>query len=200
VILRVVRGVVAPGALPDVRAAFGERYEPIARTTPGLVRYHAAARQDGDVHRLVVVTFWTAVEAALAAYGGDLDTPRTLDASEPHASLTDVAYFEVDESQIRRTTTHPAILRLTVGRVAQGVDAGIQQELRARLHELDVGMSEAYVGRRFVGSDVEVAFVSTWHEAPAGRALDQPIWPDISSRYDAFEVETFVPILSGPPA
>jgi len=200
VILRIVRGVVAPGRLPEISAAFGERYEPIARATPGLVRYHAAVRPEGDSHRLLVVTFWTAVEAALAAYGGDLDTPRTLDGSDPHATLTDVAYFEVDESRIRRADTHPAVLRLTVGRVAQGIDAGIQQELRARLHEVEEGMSEAYVGRRFVGSDVEVAFVSTWSEPLPGRALDQPIWPDISSRYDAFEVETFAPILSGPPA
>jgi hypothetical protein len=191
---------VAPGRLPDLRASFGERYEPIARATPGLVRYHAAVRAEGEGHRLVVVTFWTAVEAALVAYGGDLDTPRTLDGSDPFASLADVAYFEVDESQLRRADTSPTVLRLTVGRVAQGADAGIQQELRARLHELDEGLSEAYVGRRFVGSDVEVAFVSTWSEAPAGRALDEPIWPDISSRYDAFEVETFTPILSGPPA
>ena len=199
-ILRIVRGVVASGSLPGLGAEFDRVYEPAARAASGLLRYHAAIRPEGDEHRLVVVTFWTSVEAALTAYGGDLDTPTSLAGTPQHATLTDVAYFEVDESQLRRVDTHPELLRLTVGRVAQGIDAGIQQELRARLHELDDGLSEAYVGRRIVGSDVEVAFVSTWAEVPSDRALDQPIWPDISARYDAFQVETFVPILSGPPA
>jgi hypothetical protein len=200
VILRIVRGVVASGSLPDLGAEFERAYEPAARAASGLVRYHAAIRPEGNDHLLVVVTFWTSAEAAIAAYGGDLDTPTSLAGPPQHATLTDVAYFEVDESQLRRPVNHPELLRLTVGRVAQGIDAGIQQELRARLHELDDTMSEAYVGRRIVGTDVEVAFVSTWSEIPPGRALDQPIWPDISSRYDAFQVETFVPILSGPPA
>ena len=198
-ILRIVRGLVADGDVAGLREAFATSYEPVARATPGLVRYHAAQRPDGDIHRLVVVTFWASVDAALAAYGGDLDTPKTLDGAERRATLTEVTYFEVDESQLRRSDVHPTVLRLTVGRVAQGIDAGIQAELRSRLHELDDGLSEAYVGRRFVGTDVEVAFVSTWSEAPAGRSLDQPIWPDISARYDVFVVETFVPILSGPP-
>jgi hypothetical protein len=200
VILRIVRGEVASGRLPDLRAHFTEAFDPVARALPGLVRYHAAVRAQGDAHRLVIVTFWNSVDAALDAYGGDLDTPRTIAGIDAYATLTDVAYFEVDESQLRRADAHPVVLRLTVGRVAQGIDAGIQQEVRSRLHELHEGMSEAYVGRRFVGSDVEVAFVSTWSEVPQGRMLDEPIWPDISARYDAFEVETFVPVLSGPPA
>jgi hypothetical protein len=200
VILRIVRGELPSPRVADLRAELAARYDPIARATPGLIRYQAAVRPEGDVTRLVVVTFWTSVEAALVAFDGDLDTPRTLDGPSRHVTLTDVAYFEVDESQLRRADAHPAVLRLTIGRVAQGIDAGIQQEVRSRLHELHEGMSEAYVGRRFVGSDVEVAFVSTWSEVPAGRVLDEPIWPDISARYDAFEVETFVPLLSGPPA
>lgn len=198
-ILRIVRGVLAPGRLPDLAADLVARYEPIARAMPGLVRYHAAVRPEGDGHRLVVVTFWTSVEAAIAAYEGDLDTPRTLAGPSRNAVLTDVAYFEVDESQLNRAVANPAVLRLTVGRVAQGIDATIQQELRARLHELADAMSEAYVGRRIDGTEVEVAFLSLWATVPPDRSLDEPIWPDISSRYDAFAVETFVPILSGPP-
>lgn len=197
-ILRIVRGVVAPGRLSDLATQLAESYDPLARATPGLVRYHLAIRPEGDAPGLAAVTFWGNVDAALAAYDGDLDTPRTLDRSILDITLTDVAYFEVDESQLRRSDAHPAILRLTVGRVAQGIDAGIQQDVRSRLHELDDRMTEAYVGRRIVGSDVEVAFVSAWGEAPPDRPLDSPIWPDISSRYDAFEVETYVPILSGP--
>ena len=80
--------------------------------------------------------------------------------------------------------------------MAQGIDAGIQQELRARLHEL-----EASRDARRSTHGVEVAFVSLCDDrAAAGRSLDQPIWPDIPERYDAFGVETFVPSLSGPPA
>jgi len=199
VILRIVRGMVASGNLPDLRAEFARTLEPAFRAASGLVRYHAAIRPEGAEHRLVVVTCWTSVDAAVVAYGGDLDTPRSLVGTPQYATLTEVAYFEVDESQLRRVDPNPEILRLTVGRVAQGIDAGIQQELRARLHELEDAMIEAYVGRRIVGTDVEVAFVSAWAEAPAGRALDQPIWPDISARYDVFQVETFVPFLSGPP-
>jgi hypothetical protein len=198
VILRIVRGVVEPERLPDLGARLARTFEPVARATPGLVRYHAAIRPQDWGSRLVVVTFWTSVEAALVAYRGDLDSPRMLVDAADVATMTEIAYFEVDESQLRRSHLQPGILRLTVGRVAAGVDAGIQQELRSRLHELDDRMSEAYVGRRFVGTDVEVAFVSTWGEVPPDRVLEEAIWPDISARYDAFEVETFVPIMSGP--
>jgi heme-degrading monooxygenase HmoA len=197
VILRIVRGSVPPGGVGQLAEGFAADYLPVARATPGLARFHVAVRPEGDAHKLVVVTFWTSVDAALTAYDGDLDSARTLDGVEGHATLTEVVYFEVDESQLRRSTADASILRITVGRIAQGGDAAIQQELRARMHDLDVSMTEAYVGRRIVETDVEVAFISAWEHAPAGRSLDEPLWPDISTRYDSFLVETYLSILSG---
>jgi len=197
VILRIVRGNVPPGGVAQLAEGFVTRYLPVARATPGLVRFHVAVRPVADTHALAVVTFSTSVDAALAAYGGDLDTARTLDGLSEHAVLTEVSYFEVDESQLRRSTADAAILRITLGRIAQGVDVAIQQELRARLPELDEVMTEAYVGRRIVGTDVEVAFISAWEHAPSDRSLDEPLWPDIAARYDTLLVETYLTILSG---
>jgi hypothetical protein len=199
VILRIVRGTVAPDRLAGLAEGFVARFGPVARVTPGLVRYHLGIRPHGPDHDLVAITFWASVEAAVAAYEGDLGVARTLAPLSDDARLTEVAYFEVDESHLRRTATDPAILRITVGRVAEGIDASIQAELRARMHELPDAMTEAYVGRRIVGADVEIAFVSAWERVPTDRPLDAPIWPDISARYDSFLVETYVPILSGSP-
>jgi heme-degrading monooxygenase HmoA len=201
-ILRIVRGRVRAARLRSVADRFERRYAPVARTTPGLQRYHVAVRPDGEDHELVVVTFWSSVEAALAAYGGNLDTDLTLDQvsggddAATGVEGSSVAYFEVDETQLRSSTADAAALRITVGRVRQGLDAAIQHELRERMRDLDAGLSEAYVGRRILGTEVEVAFVSAWQK-PADRRLDQPIWPDISGRYDAFEIAVFTPLLSG---
>jgi heme-degrading monooxygenase HmoA len=196
-ILRIVRGRVLPGRLGTLAEGFATRFVPVARATPGLVRFHVAVRPDGDGHELVVVTFWSSVEAAIAAYGGDIEAVRTLDGLGRDAELESVAYFEVDESQLRRSTADAAVLRITVGTTMQGADAAIQQDLRSRLHELDGDLSEAYVGRRIQGTEVEVAFVSAWQRVPDGRHLDQPIWPDISARYDAFSIATYSPVVSG---
>ena len=192
-----MRGSGPAGGVAGLAESFATHYLPVARATPGLVRFHVAVRPVADAHAIAVVTFWASVDAALTAFGGDLDTPRTLDGATGHAHLTDVSYFEVDESQLRRSTADAAILRISIGRIAQGVDVAIQQELRARLHELDELMTEAYVGRRIVGTDVEVAFISAWEHAPAGRSLDEPLWPDIAARYDTYLVETYLTILSG---
>lgn len=196
-ILRIVRGHVASDRLAALADTFIRSYAPRARSSPGLVRFHAAVRPNGDGQELVVVTFWSSLEAAMAAYEGDLGTPRTLDGLSAEADMREVAYFEVDESQLRRSTTEAAVLRLTFGRVARGADAEIQQELRSRLHELEPAMTEAYVGRRIVGADVEIAFVSAWESVPGLRSLDEPFWPDISCRYETFEVATYRPIVSG---
>jgi hypothetical protein len=81
--------------------------------------------------------------------------------------------------------------------VSRGLDADIQQELRNRLSELPAEAVEAYVGRRVIGRTVEIAFLSTWTGAPPGRSLDQPVWPDISSRYDTFALEVHEILLEG---
>jgi hypothetical protein len=201
-ILRIVRGRVEDDRLAALTAGFTGPFRDIARTTPGLVRFHAATRAipDEGRHDLVVVTFWATVDAALAAFDGDLGTVRTLDGIGTHADLDEVAYFEVDESQLRRSATEPAFLRLTLGRMTRGIDAEIQQELRRRMRDLGPEMTEAYVGRRIIGTDVEIAFISAWTTAPGSRALDRAFWPDIAQRYDTFEVGTYVPLVSGMPA
>jgi hypothetical protein len=200
VILRIVRGAIAPGGLDAVAAGFAGAYPARARGVPGLVRFHAGVRPEGEGHALALVTFWTSVDAALEAFDGDLDAPRALIDVGPVVTLSGVAYFEVDESQLRRSPSDPVGLRLAVGRVHQGLDASLQQELRRRLHELDADVTEAHVARRIVGTDVEVAFVSAWARMPAGRSLDEPIWPDIASRYDWFGAETFDLLATGPSA
>jgi hypothetical protein len=198
-ILRIVRGDIAPGSLGPLVDGFANTYAPRARVTPGLIRFHVGIGPTPSESEVVVVTFWTSVDAALAAYEGDLDAPRTLDGLADHARLRDVAYWEVDETLLRRSDRAPALLRLTFGRVSEGADAAIQEELRHRLHLLDDAMTEAYIGRRLLGTEVEIAFVSAWSEMPAGRDLAAPVWSDISARYSVFELGLYRPILSGTP-
>lgn len=196
-ILRIVRGRVPADRLDALSEGFRSSYAPVARGRPGLVRFHAAVRADADGYELVVVTFWSSLAAASDALGGDLSSPKTLDGLASVATMTDVTYFEVDETQLRRSESPASVLRLTFGRVARGVDAEIQHELRKRLHELEPAMTEAYVGRRIVGTDVEIAFVSAWATDRTSRSMDEPFWPEISARYDTFDVRTYQPIVSG---
>ena len=199
-ILRIVRGDVTPGGLQPLVDGFVRGYAPIARTTPGLVRFHVGVGPSPEESEVVVVTFWSSVDAALAAYDGDLESPRTLDGLAAHAALREVAYWEVDETLLRRSERAPALLRLTFGRVSEGADAAIQAELRHRLHLLEGTMTEAYIGRRLVGTDVEIAFVSAWSEMPEAHDLAAPVWPDISARYASFALGLYRPILSGTPS
>ena len=188
-ILRVVSGQVPAGQLEAVVDAYRRAYVPIARKTAGLDRYVVAARPASDGgHELAAMTIWSTVEAALAAYEGDLAAVRTLDARSHGETLSKVDYYEVDEGGARRETGVPARLRLTAGTVARGLDAEIQQDLRRHLPELPIEASEAYVGRRVLGPDVEIAFVSTWSAAPAGVDLEAPLWPAVADRYETFRV------------
>jgi hypothetical protein len=197
VILRIVRGEVPSGALEGLAEGFATSVAPAALATPGLERHHVAVRPRGAGHALVEVTSWASVDDAIAAFDGDLETPRTVDAMAASVDLDDVAHFEVDETVIRRGSDGAAVLRISTGRVAQGIDAAIQAELRTLVTRLDDAMIEACVGRRIVGSDVEIVFVSAWDRVPAGMALEEPFWPDLSAQYDEFAVETFVPLLGG---
>jgi hypothetical protein len=198
VILRIVSGRVPPGQLDSVVDAYRRRYVPIAERAAGLDRYAIAARPlpDGG-HALAAMTLWLTVEAALAAYGGDLAAVRTLDAQTHGESLARVDYYEVDADGARRRPGSPAILRLTSGTVARGLDADIQQDLRRHLPDLAPEALEAFVGRRVLGADVEISLVTTWSAPPAGVALDAPLWPSISSRYDVFRVEVLDVLLEG---
>jgi heme-degrading monooxygenase HmoA len=198
-ILRIVRGDVAPGGLHSLVEGFIHGYAPAARVTPGLIRYHVGIGPGDADSQVVVVTFWTSVDAALAAYGGDLDRPRTLDGLSDNVILREVAYWEVDETLLRRSERAPSLLRLTFGRVSEGADAAIQDEIRQRMHLLEPEMTEGYIGRRLLGTEVEIAFVSAWSQAPAGRDLSAPVWPDVADRYASFGLEIYRPILSGTP-
>jgi hypothetical protein len=198
VILRVVGGVVPPGQIDAVVEAYRRDYVPIAEQAVGLDRFMVGARPDaGGDHPFAAMTVWTSVEAALAAYGGDLEAVRTLDGRGHGEHLTRVDYYEVDEAAALRRPGAPAHLRLTAGTVARGLDADIQQELRRRLPDLPAEVIEAFVGRRVLGSEVEIALVTVWSGVPEGTALDAPIWPAISSRYDAFAIQVLDVVLAG---
>lgn len=189
-ILRVVSGRVSPGALGAVSDSFRRSYVPAAERSAGLARFvvSAGSTPDGG-HDLAAMTVWATVEDALAAYGGNLTVLRTLDAADHGVRMTKVDLYEVDSTAgAGLGSGRPTILRLTAGRVARGFDADIQQELRRHLPEMPAEALEGWVGRRVLDNDVEIAFVSTWNAAPAGRSLEQPIWPSISDRYDTFRV------------
>jgi hypothetical protein len=198
VILRVVTGRIRRGDIDDVRRSFAERYRPFAMSVDGLVRFVIGTQPaaDGD-HRLAVMTIWTDVDAAIRALGGDLRGVRTLDGTDHGASLERVDYYELEEVRTDADDRTPALLRLTVGTVRRGLDAEIQQELRAHLEDLPAEALEAYVGRRVHGGQVEIAFMSTWSEAPAGRDLAAPLWPSIAERYDAFGMDLLDVVLDG---
>ena len=195
-ILRIVRGRITVNRVEGLTAALGASSDEHARATPGLVRSHVGVRPlADDEHEMVLVTCWETVDAACPAGRAAPAGLRAHDGEPAAGGLAGVAYFEVDESTLRRSEAAAAVLRLSVGRVARGMDVDIQQELRQRMHLLEPEMSEGYVGRRILGSDVEIAFISAWEREPAGRALDAPMWPDISAGYDSFEVATFRPVV-----
>jgi hypothetical protein len=199
VILRVVNGRVPEGQLPAVRASLQRDYVPAARGQAGLDRFLIAMRPADPGHEIALMTVWTDIESALAAYGGDLAAVRTLDGVDHGEVLESVDYYEVGPEEVRRGDGLPRHLRLTAGIVGHGLDADIQRDLRGRLVELEAEAVDAYVGRRVQGSSVEIAFVSTWSAAPAGRALDEPIWPDISTQYESFALRLFDVLIEGSP-
>jgi hypothetical protein len=199
VILRVVSGHVQPGEIAAVAASFRRSYVSPASSAAGLERFVVAARPvDDGGHDLAALTIWSDVESALVAYGGRLQTPRTLDGHDHGVAFDRVDYYELEAGRSRTDeTATPNLLRLTAGSVARGLDAEIQQQVRSRLPDLPDEALEAWVGRRVLGSVVEIAFVSTWTDAPAGVRLDGPIWPSISERYDTFRLEVHEVLLAG---
>jgi hypothetical protein len=190
VILRVVRGRIRPGERDAVLSSVHADYEPILERTPGLLRFVLglrAAEDGGD--RLAALSIWDGLDSASAAYG-DLTVPRTIDGKDRGASYETVAYYELEALRISPPQApRPRLLRVTAGTVRRGLDADIQQTLRERLAELPDEAVEAYVGRRVMGRAVEIAFLSTWSAEPPGRSLAEPIWPDISDRYETFALE-----------
>lgn len=174
-------------------------YPSAAGLLPGLERFLVATRPRPDTAEddIAFMTLWTDVESAQSALGGRLDATITLDRRDHGEILDSVDYYEMEAGEARRTGGDARYLRLTKGTVGRGLDADIQRELRSRLADLGPEVVEAYVGRRVKRSLVEIAFVSTWTEAAAGRPLDAPIWPDISAHYDTFWIGVYDVILEG---
>ena len=197
-ILRVVSGRVPPASLETVVAAYRRDYAPIAEAARGLDRFVVGVRPlpDGG-HELASMTLWASVEAALETYGGDLAAIRTLDGRNHGETLTGVDYYEVGEGAARRGSGAVTYLRLAAGTVAHGLDADIQQQLRRHLPDLPAEAKEAFVGRRVIGPLVEIALVTTWSATPAGVALDAPVWPSISARYETFRIAVHEVVLEG---
>jgi hypothetical protein len=199
VILRIVSGLIRHGRLDSVAEAYATTYHPVAMGMAGLDRFLVGVRPHGDEHKLASMTVWQTVETALAAYAGDLSAKRTLDDRGHGEELTDVDYYEVEDAVVHHDGVDPAYLRLTAGTIARGLDADIQQELRRRLSDLPDELAEGYVGRRVLGNVVEISFVSTWSAARDRDSLSDPIWPEISTRYDGFRIDVFDIISSGTP-
>ncbi|HEV7811305.1 MAG TPA: hypothetical protein VGO64_11945 [Candidatus Limnocylindrales bacterium] len=196
-ILRVVSGRVPAGQLPAVRAAFTRDYLPATRRFRGLDRYLVATRPAGDGHEIAMMTVWHELDDALAAFDGDLEQVRTIDGLDHGEILDRVDHYEVDLSEVKQSSGTPRFLRLTAGVVGHGLDSDIQGALRTRLADLPEVVVDAYVGRRVMGATVEIAFVSTWTEQPAGFSLDAPIWPDISAHYETFTLGLYDVLLEG---
>ena len=198
-ILRVVRGRIRPGEREDVLAEVRAEYQPILVATPGLVRFVLGIRPDDETggHRIAAMSTWETFDAVIAAYRGDVAAARTIDGRNHGAIYDTVAYYELEAHRIASAASTPTLLRVTAGLVTRGLDADIQQDLRVRLPDLPAEAVEAYVGRRVIGTSVEIAFVSTWTAAPAGRQLEEPIWPDISERYETFALEVYEVALIG---
>jgi hypothetical protein len=190
-ILRIVRGRLPSARLSVLTESFASEYVSDALKRPGLIRFHVGIRPNGAEHELVAVSCWSTVEAATMAFG-DLSSPRTMGNLADLAEFSGADYFELDGTVENPTPDLPVVLRLTAGRLDPGLDVETQRELRRRLPFLDGGMTQAYVGRRLVGTQVEVAFVSTWAGRQMAGELERPIWPDIASRYDQFWVRTYV--------
>jgi len=195
VILRIVLGQVRPGQLERLVAAVAVTSRTQIAARPGLIRAHLAARPAGDGHEAVGVTFWSTPESAAEALREDPSDPSMSGDLASFVDLRPATYFEVDETVLRRSERDPVALRLTVGRFSKpGSDRLMQDLLRERAPLIGDDMTEAYVGRRVDGRHVEVTFVSAWQRIPDAMPLDQPFWPDISTRYDEFFVAVYEPL------
>ena len=197
-ILRIVSGRVPAASLDEVVAAYRRDYVPVAAAARGLDRFIVAVRTlpEGD-HEIATMTRWASIEAALEAYGGDLAAVRTLDGRRLGEPLPGVEYYAVAAAAARRRPGPATRLRLTAGSVIDGLDADIQQQLRLHLPDLPTEAVDAFVGRRVLGAVVEIALITTWTAAPAGVALEEPLWPSIAERYDTFRIAVHDIILEG---
>lgn len=188
VILRVIRGRGDHDSIGLVRAELVDRLGP-GPAAAGPDRYHLGAREAREGLDALLLSCWASAEAAAAADASDTSPLRI---ASHHLESVEVAHFELDVVVVRDAAARPAFLRLGTGRFSRpGADVEMQELLRERLHTIGSEMTEAYVGRRMLGRAIDVTFVSAWSAAPAGLALEDAFWPDISLRYDRFDVEVY---------
>jgi hypothetical protein len=189
VILRLIRGPGDATAVDALCADLKAKLGPDSGELAGPARVHLATRPGGSGSDVLLTAFWGSAEAAAS---GDRREISPFSLARRH--LTDVAVevFEVDETILRRSDDEPELIRVATGTFSKpGADIEMLDLLRQRAPLIGDVMSEAFVGRRMVERAVEVTFVSAWRSAPEDRSLDEPFWPDIALRYDAFEVAVY---------
>ena len=192
VILRVIRGRAGRDRVTALRADLVARLGEGPAPAIGPDRYHLGARASGESEDVLVLSCWPSAEAVEA---GDRQDISPLRVASRHLKDLTVAHFEVDLNLLRDPDVHPIALRVATGRFSHpGTDIQMQELLRDRLHTIGEEMFEAYVGRRLVGRAVDVAFVSAWQARPSDHPLEDAFWPDISLRYDTFDVEVYGPV------
>jgi hypothetical protein len=189
VILRVIRGRGDQARAAALRAELIERLGPGPIPTDGPDRYHLGAREGAAGLEVLALACWPSAEAAAA---GDAREISPLRIAARHLDQVQVAHFEIDVNVLRDADVHPAVLRVATGRFSSpGADIQMQELLRERVPTIGDEMTEAYIGRRILERDVDVAFVSAWRGLPSEGRLEDPFWPDISLRYDTFDVEVY---------
>jgi hypothetical protein len=155
------------------------------RLERGLIRAHVGVdRTSGET---VEVTVWDDAEAARSADG--------------HGA--DASYFDVGTTWLEWSREEPVAFRLAVGRFSKpGADQEMLAALRERVALIADDVTESAVGRRLADRAVEVVFFTAWARETDQLRLDRPFWPDMSLRYDDFEVRVCNPtrpVVSRPP-
>src|SRR5262245_26686859 len=190
-ILRIVRGRARPAERAWVAAALG-----LGTGRPGAICFHAGVRPAGEWLDIVTVGCWPAarlaeltaadpVEGRYGPGGGPADWP---------VEVLDRAHFEVDKPILRPGSggADALAIRVATARFSRtGSDIEMQELLRHRAPEIGDDMTEAYVGRRIAGRNVEVVFVSVWSRVPTDPRLDEIFWPEIALAYDEFFIDVY---------
>lgn len=192
-ILRVIRGSAHNRDLAKIAASFGRARPARSGGDPALLRLHVGHRDvspDNDgpdaEAEIAVVSSWDSAEAATAA---DARGASPLSVARQQLQDLQVEHFEIDETVLRDDDPPIKLVRIATGRFSKaGAHTEMLEALRERVPLLGDPVVEAYTGRRLLGREVCVTFVSTWHDVPAGQDLEAALWPDIALRYDSFEV------------
>ena len=192
-ILRVIRGRGSDDEILALNAALKIDHDAPGADRAKPERFHVGWRERDDRDReVVVISHWRSAEAVA---NGDAAGTSPYSLARRHLRDVEVAHFEVDDTVARRSGTQPVALRIATGRFSKpGADSEMQNLLRQRAPLIGDEMTEAWVGRRLIGREVEVTFVSAWGRLPSDQALDVAFWPDIALRYDEFVVEVYAAV------